>query len=97
MSRIPSRSLLALALAGLLFAAPVTAGDAGLRRTLRDFYEAQGRADVGRWLPRYLGDLPRAPRRILFKRTSSQWGSLAPDGTLSLDLAAGADGLLAAG
>ena len=73
--------------ASLLFAAPVTAGDAGLRRTLRDFYEAQGRADVGRWLPRYLGDLPRAPRRILFKRTSSQWGSLAPDGTLSLDLA----------
>lgn len=73
--------------ASLLFAAPATAGDAGLRRTLRDFYEAQGRADVGRWLPRYLGDLPRAPRRILFKRTSSQWGSLAPDGTLSLDLA----------
>ena len=73
--------------ASLLFAAPATAGDAGLRRTLRDFYEAQGRADVGRWLPRYLDGLPRAPRRILFKRTSSQWGSLAPDGTLSLDLA----------
>ena len=72
---------------GLLFAAPVTAGDAGLRRALRDFYEAQGRADVGRWLPGYLEGLPRAPRRIVFKRTSTQWGSLAPDGTLSLDLA----------
>ena len=72
---------------GLLFAAPATAGDAGLRRALRDFYEAQGRADVGRWLPGYLDGLPRAPSRIVFKRTSSQWGSLAPDGTLSLDLA----------
>ena len=29
----------------------------------------------------------RPPRRILFKRTSSQWGSLAPDGSVSLDLA----------
>ncbi|RYY75212.1 MAG: M48 family peptidase [Comamonadaceae bacterium] len=72
---------------GLLFAAPASAGDAGLRRALRDFYESQGRADVGRWLPRYLEHMPRAPRRIVFKRTSSQWGSLAPDGTLSLDLA----------
>ena len=65
---------------------PPRAGDAGLRRALRDFYEAQGRADVGRWLPGYLDNMPRAPRRIVFKRTSSQWGSLAPDGTLSLDL-----------
>ncbi|MEF9977665.1 MAG: SprT family zinc-dependent metalloprotease [Thermomonas sp.] len=73
--------------AGLLFAAPASAGDAGLRRALRDFYEAQGRADVGRWLPGYLENMPRAPRRIVFKRTSTQWGSLAPDGTLSLDLA----------
>lgn len=72
---------------GLLFAAPASAGDTGLRRALRDFYEAQGRADVGRWLPGYLDSMPRAPRRILFKRTSTQWGSLAPDGTLSLDLA----------
>ena len=71
----------------LRFETPASAGDAALRRALRDFYEAQGRADVGRWLPTYLGDLPRTPRRIVFKRTSSQWGSLAPDGTLSLDLA----------
>lgn len=72
---------------GLVFAAPVRAGDAALRRALRDFYEAQGRADVGRWLPGHLASLPRSPRRIVFKRTSSLWGSLAPDGTLALDLA----------
>ena len=71
---------------GLCFSAPASARDAGLKRALRDFYEAQARADVGQWLPRHLHDLPRAPRRIVFKRTSSQWGSLAPDGTLSLDL-----------
>ena len=72
---------------GLLFRAPASAGDAALQRALRDFYEAQGRADVGRCLPAYLAGLPRAPRRIVFKRTSSQWGSLAPDATLMLDLA----------
>ena len=71
---------------GLLFTAPASAGDAALQRALRDFYEAQGRADVGRWLPKYLSALPRAPRRIVFRRTTTQWGSLAPDGTLSLDL-----------
>ena len=71
----------------LLFAAPAQAGEAALQRGLRDFYEAQARADVGRWLPRYLRDLPRAPRRIVFRRTTSQWGSLAPDGSVSLDLA----------
>lgn len=71
----------------LLFRAPASAGEAALQRALRDFYEAQGRADVGRWLPKYLSGLPRAPRRIVLKRTSSQWGSLAPDGTLMLDLA----------
>ena len=72
---------------GLRFSAPASARDTGLRRALRDFYEAQARADTGRWMPRYLHGLPRAPRRIVFKRTSSQWGSLAPNGTLSLDLA----------
>lgn len=71
----------------LLFTSPVQAGDAALQRGVRDFYEAQGRADVGRWLPKYLHALPRAPRRIVFRRTTSQWGSLSPDGSLSLDLA----------
>ena len=31
--------------------------------------------------------LPRPPRRIRLRVLSSQWGSLAPDGTLTLDLA----------
>jgi predicted metal-dependent hydrolase len=63
------------------------AGDAALRRALRDFYEAQTRADVGRWLPQYLPELPRAPTRLRLKVMSSQWGSLAPDGSMALDLA----------
>ncbi|MDI9238188.1 SprT family zinc-dependent metalloprotease [Lysobacter sp. LF1] len=70
----------------LVFAHPARAGDAALRRAARDFYEAQGRADVGQWLPRYLPSLPRAPRRVTFKIMSSQWGSLAPDGSMALDL-----------
>lgn len=70
----------------LLFIANPRAGDPALRRALRDFYEAQARADVGRWLPRYLSGLPCAPRRVRLKVMSSQWGSLAPDGTMALDL-----------
>jgi predicted metal-dependent hydrolase len=58
-----------------------------LRRALRDFYEGEARADLGRWLPGYLSSLPRAPSRIRFRAMSSQWGSLAPDDALSLDLA----------
>lgn len=71
----------------LQFALPARAGPAALQRGLREFYESQARADVGRWLPKYLLDLSRPPRRIVFRRTSSQWGSLSPDATLSLDLA----------
>lgn len=63
------------------------ASDALLRRALREFYEAQARADIGRWLPRYLPGLPRAPTRLRLKVMSSQWGSLSPDGSLALDLA----------
>ncbi|KAB8198221.1 DUF45 domain-containing protein [Lysobacter maris] len=70
----------------LTFTTGARAGDAALRRALRDFYEAQARADVGRWLPHYLPTLPRAPRRVRLKVMSSQWGSLAPDGTMALDL-----------
>lgn len=73
--------------AGLAITAPLAPADAAVRRALRDFYEAQGRADVGHWLPRYLPGLPRAPSRVRFRMMSSQWGSLAPDGALSLDLA----------
>ena len=69
-----------------VFSLPGRAGDAAIRRAVRDFYEAQARADMGRWLPKYLPTLPRAPRRVTFKVMSSQWGSLAPDGTMALDL-----------
>ena len=71
----------------LHFITPAHAGDPALRRALKDFYEARARAAVGQWLPRYVPGLPRAPRRIVFKRTSSLWGSMAPDGTMALDLA----------
>ncbi len=70
----------------LRFGVSGRAGPEALRRALRDFYEARARADVGRWLPRYLAGLPRAPRRIRYKVMSSQWGSLAPDGSMALDL-----------
>lgn len=66
---------------------PPRAPPASLARALRAFYEAEARADVGRWLPAYLHGLPRAPRQIRLKIMSSQWGSLAPDGSLALDLA----------
>ncbi|RRN79579.1 M48 family peptidase [Pseudoxanthomonas sp. SGD-10] len=60
---------------------------ASLARALRAFYEAEARADIGRWLPAYLPGLPRAPRAIRLKVLSSLWGSLAPDGSIALDLA----------
>lgn len=72
---------------GIHFHAPARASEATLRRALREFYEAEARADIGRWLPRYLHALPRAPARIRLKVMSSQWGSLSPDGSLALDLA----------
>ncbi|KAF1684689.1 hypothetical protein B1992_14690 [Pseudoxanthomonas broegbernensis] len=73
--------------AGVCVQWPARASDAALRRALRAFYEAQARADVGRWLPAYLPGLPRAPRQLRLKVMSSQWGSLAPDDSLALDLA----------
>ena len=83
----PGRYLrLQLDASGLAITAPAAPSGDALSRALRDFYEAQGRADVGQWLPRYLPGLPRAPTRVRFRMMSSQWGSLAPDGALSLDL-----------
>ena len=70
----------------LLFEAPPRASQATLQRALRDFYESEARADLGRWLPRYVPTLPRPPQRLQFKRMSSQWGSLSPDGNVVLDL-----------
>lgn len=70
----------------LLMQRPASAGPAALTRALRDFYEAEARADVARWMPRYLPGLPVAPSRIRLRQMSSQWGSLAPNGAMSLDL-----------
>jgi hypothetical protein len=76
------------ALAGqAVFRTPARATDTAIRRTLREFYEGQARTDIGRWLPKYLTSLPRPPRRVQFKVMSSQWGSLAPNGVVALDLA----------
>jgi hypothetical protein len=72
---------------GLVFHVTGRAGHATLVRALRDFYAAEARADVGRWMPRYLAGLPRPPRQVKLKVMSSQWGSLSPDGTVALDLA----------
>lgn len=70
----------------LEIAAPDALDPRALQRALRDFYEGQARADVGRWLPKYLPGLPRAPSRLRYRVMSSQWGSLAPDAALTLDL-----------
>jgi predicted metal-dependent hydrolase len=63
------------------------AGEGALRRALREFYLAQARADLGRWLPKYLPTLPRAPLAVRVRPLSSLWGSLSPSDALSLDLA----------
>lgn len=72
---------------GLVFEFPAQATQAAAVRVLREFYLAHARAQVGRWLPAYLPGLPRAPRTFRIRPVRSQWGSLAPDGTVSLDLA----------
>jgi predicted metal-dependent hydrolase len=71
---------------GLIFTAPDNVSQASLQRALRDFYESQARTDLGQWLPKYLPSLPRPPQRLQFKRMTSQWGSLSPDGNVVLDL-----------
>lgn len=71
----------------IAFHVPDGASDATLRGALRDFYAAQARADVGRWLPRYLDGLPRAPSRLRLRAMSTLWGSMTRDGALTLDLA----------
>ena len=58
-----------------------------VRKAFADFYLAQARADVGRWLPKYLPSLPRPPRDVSIRPLTSLWGSLAPDGRMRLDLA----------
>lgn len=60
---------------------------ARLAAALRDFLEAEGRARIGALLPALLPGIPRPPQRIRLRPMSSQWGSLAAAGHLSLDLA----------
>lgn len=71
---------------GITLTLPVAANEARAKAALREFYLAQARADVGRWLPRYLADLPRAPRQVRIRPLRSLWGSLSASGALSLDL-----------
>lgn len=72
---------------GIEIALPAQTREAAVRRGLSEFYLAQARADVGRWLPRYLPGLSRAPRSISIRPLTSLWGSLAPDDRMRLDLA----------
>ena len=60
--------------------------DSAVRRALREFYEAQARADLASWLPKYVAGLPRQPSRIVLRRMNSQWGSLSPAAVVALDL-----------
>ena len=69
------------------FHAPRQASAASLRRAVLEFYTAEARAAVHQWLPTYLPELPRAPREFRIRALSSLWGSLSPDGRVSLDLA----------
>lgn len=73
--------------AGIAITHPPAVREAAVRKALADFYLAQARADVGRWLPKYLPGLPRAPRDIVIRPLTSLWGSLAPDDRMRLDLA----------
>ena len=72
---------------GIVITHPPGVRDNAVRKALADFYLAEARADVGRWLPKYLPGLPRAPRDIVIRPLTSLWGSLAPDDRLRLDLA----------
>ena len=72
---------------GVVIALPASASDVSARRALKEFYLAEARADIGRWLPAYLPTLPRAPTAIRLRPMSSLWGSLSTRDALSLDLA----------
>jgi predicted metal-dependent hydrolase len=72
--------------AGIVAALPASADDKAARRALKEFYLAEARADIGRWLPKYLPTLPRAPSAIRLRAMSSLWGSLSARDALCLDL-----------
>lgn len=70
----------------VLLTLPETGSDAQARRALKEFYLGQARADIGRWLPKYLPSLPVPPKSLKLRALSSLWGSLSPGDDLSLDL-----------
>jgi predicted metal-dependent hydrolase len=76
-----------LAAGEIVISRPAAAREASLRHALKEFYLAEARRDVGRWLPKYLAELPRTPRLVRFRPLRSLWGSLSPDAAMSLDLA----------
>lgn len=71
----------------LVIDTPPTLRPGAISRALREFYLTQARADIGRWLPRYLDGLPRPPREWKIRPLTSLWGSLSAAGVMSLDLA----------
>lgn len=75
------------AASGIRIQLPGSANAGTLGRALREFYLAQARQDIARWLPRHAHGLPRTPSVFRLRPLSSLWGSLSPSGALSLDLA----------
>lgn len=71
---------------GIELSVPGAATEHRAQAALREFYLAQARADLGRWLPRYLPELPRAPSQLRLRPLRSLWGSLSASAVLSLDL-----------
>jgi predicted metal-dependent hydrolase len=71
---------------GVTTTLPAAGSDAQARRALKEFYLGQARADIGRWLPKYLPALPGPPKSLKLRALSSLWGSLSPNDDLSLDL-----------
>ena len=57
-----------------------------LKRAFRDFYVAEARADVARWLPGLCTALGRAPTRLHHKCMRTQWGSMSSRGVMALEL-----------
>ncbi|HEX5756100.1 MAG TPA: SprT family zinc-dependent metalloprotease [Arenimonas sp.] len=76
----------ALGAHGIEICAPANADPRRLKAALRELLLAEARSDVGRWLPRYLPDLPRPPSQLRVRPLQSLWGSLSPSAVLSLDL-----------
>jgi predicted metal-dependent hydrolase len=70
----------------LVLQLPERASATAANRALKEFYLAQARADVGRWLPKYLPSLPAPPASLRLRPLASLWGSLGPRNDLSLDL-----------